>query len=172
MAKVELEILENSRVGHGDQNEILKQLGLEMFLTEVNLLLVLYNNGMRHKIKGKENFLFMAKEYFSKAMRGFKNDQQAKKTGMRTFNEETIAADTAYRELLVGIKNVEEFKIYLPVYIDTLQNIIDKKDVDSKKIDNITSILKSITAQIRKNHCEYLEFPISFLGSSGIRRVV
>jgi len=126
----------------------LKRLGLEMFLTEVNLLLVLYKNGMKHKIKGKEKFLFMAKEYFSKAMQGFKNEQRFKRTGRIVFNEKTIAADTAYHELLVGIKNGKEFQKILAACIDTLQNVIDEKDVDSEKIDTITSILKSIMFEI------------------------
>ena len=172
MAKVALEMLENFVIDRGDHNDILKQLGLEMFLTEVNLLLVLYKNGMKHKIKGEENFLLMAKEYFSKAMQGFENEQQAKKTGISAFNEETIAADTAYRELLVGIKNVEGFKKALPVFIDTLQNIIDGNNVNSKKIDSITSVLESITARIRKNHCEYLESPITSLSASTITKII
>jgi len=148
MAKIMQKMSENLGVDRVDRNEFLKRLGLEMFLTEVNLLLVLYKNGMKHKIKGKEEFLFMAKEYFSKAMQGFKNEQRFKRTGAIVFNEKTIAADTAYRELFVGIKNGKEFQKILAVCIDTLQNVIDEKDVDSEKIDIITSILKSITAQI------------------------
>lgn len=159
-------MLENLVFDREGQNEIFRQLGLEMFLTEVNLLLLLYRNGMRHKVKGKEKFLSMAKEYFSKAMQGFENERQAQKTGMRIFNEETIDVDIVYRELLVEIKNIENFKSVLLSYIDTLQNIIDRKEVGLEKIDSITLVLKSITARIRKNHCAYLESHLKTLDKS------
>ncbi len=143
------------------QAEILEQLGLEMFLTEVNLLLLLYKNGLKDEIKKKNHFLLMAQKYLSRAVRGFSNDQEARRTGKHALNEETITADTAYRELLIAVKDQGEFQKDLSSHINTLQRLTDDKDVTLQQIDKITSLFKSITDRIRENHSEYLEAPIT-----------
>lgn len=170
-----IEYVENNFTGRQEENmngcaqsEILEQLGLEMFLTEVNLLLVLYKNGVKDEIKKKKNFLLMAQQYLNRAVLGFSNDQEAKKTGKHALNEETITADTAYRELLIAVKNQDDFQKGLSGHINTLKELANDKDVPSQQIDKTTSLFKSITDRIRENHNEYLEASVrSIAGHQG-----
>ncbi len=143
------------------QARILEQLNLEMFLSEINLLLLLYKNGMKEEVERKKHFLILAKDYFFKAMKGFENYKENQETGKLSLTEEAIAADTAFRELSVAVERTEEIPKILPSSIRLFQKIIEGKEVSPEDIDKTVRLLKVILAELRKNYYSYLETPIS-----------
>ncbi|MBA7495126.1 hypothetical protein ES702_05705 [subsurface metagenome] len=143
------------------QARTLEQLSLEMFLGEVKLLLLLYKNGMKGEVDKKRQFLALAKEYFSNAVKGFEDHKKNQETGKLTLTKEAIAADTAFRELSVAIEKTEEAPKTLQSCIQTLEGTLDRKEVDPKDIDKTVGLLNVVLANLRKNYYDYLEVPMT-----------
>jgi hypothetical protein len=141
--------------------QVLEQLGLEMFFSEINLLLVLYKNGMKKEVERKKYVLDLAKDYFMKAIKGFQNYKENQKTNKLTLTKEAIEADTAFHVLLVAAnKNPEELPKILQSSIEVFRKITEGKDIPPEDIDRTVRILKLVLNELRKSYYDYLEAPI------------
>jgi len=153
------------------QVEIFEETGLEMFLSDTILLLSLYRNGRKDKVREKARLLEMAKQYISNAIKGFKGNEETQRTRYYELSEETISQDTAYREALSTVQDkADEHSLFtqtLPQYVQILQKVIDEESVEQQDLDDIITFFKRIAGRIRVKYYKYLQSPVSSWSTSG-----
>ena len=120
-----------------------RQLALETFLGEINLLLALFKSGNKAYVKREEATISKAIEYLSQALQGL---EQSRSKRIKTTLKKAIAAERAYHQVLVGTKPGEKIESVLKKHLQVLTKIAGDKIIDAGEIDNTIDFFKSIKA--------------------------